>query len=127
MSIPEWGTKRCCQSCGVKFYDFKRTPIVCPRCDAEFSPEPAPRTRRARPAVAAKVAVAETGDRAAAPDKAGAGDEPDEPEGSDSGDDEPDADVDDDDALIEDTSELGEDDDMAKVAAVAGGDGEDDS
>jgi uncharacterized protein (TIGR02300 family) len=29
---PELGVKRVCGSCGAKFYDFARTPIVCPKC-----------------------------------------------------------------------------------------------
>jgi len=48
---PEWGTKRICQSCGAKFYDFNRSPIVCPACGATFEPEAtSPRARRQRPA-----------------------------------------------------------------------------
>lgn len=30
------GTKRTCQSCGARFYDLNRDPIVCPVCEAEF-------------------------------------------------------------------------------------------
>lgn len=33
---PELGTKRQCQSCGAKFYDLLRNPIVCPKCSAVF-------------------------------------------------------------------------------------------
>jgi uncharacterized protein (TIGR02300 family) len=48
---PEWGTKRICQSCGAKFYDFSRSPIVCPACGATFELETVGgRTRRQRPA-----------------------------------------------------------------------------
>ena len=36
MAKPEWGTKRECQGCGAHFYDLKRDPIVCPKCDAAF-------------------------------------------------------------------------------------------
>lgn len=46
MPKPEWGTKRLCQSCGAKFYDFGRAEIVCPACGAPFDPEAATRTRR---------------------------------------------------------------------------------
>ncbi len=47
----EWGTKRVCQACGAKFYDFNRSPIVCPACGATFELEtPSPRARRQRPA-----------------------------------------------------------------------------
>jgi uncharacterized protein (TIGR02300 family) len=30
------GTKRACQSCGARFYDLNRDPIICPVCGAEF-------------------------------------------------------------------------------------------
>jgi uncharacterized protein (TIGR02300 family) len=33
---PELGTKRHCQSCGAKFYDLNKDPIICPRCGAAF-------------------------------------------------------------------------------------------
>ncbi|MFZ1108427.1 MAG: TIGR02300 family protein [Rhodomicrobium sp.] len=32
----ERGTKRVCQSCGAKFYDLLRNPIVCPSCQAIY-------------------------------------------------------------------------------------------
>ncbi len=35
----DWGLKRLCHSCGIKFYDFHKTPIVCPDCGEEFDPE----------------------------------------------------------------------------------------
>lgn len=33
---PERGTKRTCQSCSARFYDLARTPIVCPKCGADY-------------------------------------------------------------------------------------------
>src|SRR5271165_2769845 len=37
MSIKaERGTKRACQSCGSKFYDLNRDPIVCPICQTVY-------------------------------------------------------------------------------------------
>jgi uncharacterized protein (TIGR02300 family) len=36
MSKDEWGTKRVCQGCGTKFYDFGKSPILCPICGATF-------------------------------------------------------------------------------------------
>jgi uncharacterized protein (TIGR02300 family) len=33
---PELGTKRQCLSCGAKFYDLNKDPIVCPKCGAVF-------------------------------------------------------------------------------------------
>ncbi len=32
MAKPELGTKRVCPSCGTKYYDLMRSPIVCPNC-----------------------------------------------------------------------------------------------
>ncbi|MCP8940573.1 TIGR02300 family protein [Alsobacter sp. SYSU M60028] len=36
MVKPELGTKRHCQSCGAKFYDLNKDPIICPKCGAAF-------------------------------------------------------------------------------------------
>ncbi len=36
MAKPEWGSKRLCQSCGLKFYDLGKLPAVCPDCDTEY-------------------------------------------------------------------------------------------
>ena len=36
MSKETRGTKRLCESCGAKFYDLARSPIICPACGAEF-------------------------------------------------------------------------------------------
>jgi uncharacterized protein (TIGR02300 family) len=33
---PELGTKRLCPSCGTKYYDLNRDPIVCPNCGTIF-------------------------------------------------------------------------------------------
>ncbi|WP_366553308.1 TIGR02300 family protein [Aquibaculum sediminis] len=52
MAKPEWGTKRMCQSCGAKFYDFSRSPILCPSCGATFDPETLLRSRRSKPSPA---------------------------------------------------------------------------
>ena len=54
MAKPKWGTKRICQSCAVKFYDFGRSPIVCPQCDAKFDPESLLKSRRTRPSATPK-------------------------------------------------------------------------
>ena len=34
MAKPEWGTKRT-GPCGTKFYDFNKSPIICPNCGGE--------------------------------------------------------------------------------------------
>jgi uncharacterized protein (TIGR02300 family) len=35
----DWGLKRLCHSCGIKFYDFHKSPIICPDCGEEFDPD----------------------------------------------------------------------------------------
>ena len=52
MPKPEWGSKRDCASCGARFYDLKRTPIVCPKCDTLWS-EPKPKAPSASAAARA--------------------------------------------------------------------------
>src|SRR6516164_3109935 len=47
---PEWGTKRICPSCGTRYYDLMREPVVCPKCSTPFDPEAFLKSRRARPA-----------------------------------------------------------------------------
>ncbi len=36
MAKAELGIKRVCLSCNMRFYDFGRSPIICPGCGAEF-------------------------------------------------------------------------------------------
>ncbi len=48
MSKPEWGIKRICPSCGIKYYDFDKTPITCPKCNFEFDPDLLLKTRKGR-------------------------------------------------------------------------------
>src|SRR6266446_3731864 len=50
LAKPEWGTKRICPSCGARYYDLLRDPVVCPKCSTPFDPEALLRARRARPA-----------------------------------------------------------------------------
>jgi len=33
---PELGIKRLCASCGAKFYDLNKSPIVCPKCSTVY-------------------------------------------------------------------------------------------
>src|SRR6202008_1784327 len=47
---PEWGTKRICPSCGTRYYDLLREPVVCPKCSTPYDPEAFLKSRRARPA-----------------------------------------------------------------------------
>lgn len=46
MAQPNLGTKRVCVSCGARFYDLNKSPVVCPKCGAE-QPADVPRQRRA--------------------------------------------------------------------------------
>ncbi|MCH2395574.1 MULTISPECIES: TIGR02300 family protein [Oceanibaculum] len=54
MVKPEWGVKRTCHSCGAKFYDLKRDPIVCPKCGTTFDFETALKSRKVRTVADAK-------------------------------------------------------------------------
>ena len=45
MAKPELGTKRLCASCGAKFYDLSKDPIVCPKCETVFHPVVSTRAR----------------------------------------------------------------------------------
>ncbi len=51
MSNPAKGTKRVCPSCGARFYDLSRAPIICPVCQAVYqvTPPPSRRGERAAP------------------------------------------------------------------------------
>lgn len=42
--MPELGTKHTCFRCGTKFYDLKRTPVLCPKCQADQKEAPPPAT-----------------------------------------------------------------------------------
>lgn len=43
---PEWGTKRICHNCGVRFYDLRRDPAACPACGTVVEPGRQIRPRR---------------------------------------------------------------------------------
>ena len=51
MAKADLGTNRACLACGMRFYDFSRSPIICPGCGAEFDPENIMKSRKGRPAV----------------------------------------------------------------------------
>ena len=42
------GLKRICMSCGARFYDLNKKPIICPSCDTEFTGEIKVKARRGR-------------------------------------------------------------------------------
>ena len=48
MSKPEWGIKRVCPSCSIKYYDFNKRPIICPKCEFEFDPDLLLKSRKGR-------------------------------------------------------------------------------
>jgi hypothetical protein len=52
LAKPEWGIKRVCQSCATLFYDFDKSPIICPSCGSPFDPEAVLKSRRNRAPVA---------------------------------------------------------------------------
>ena len=93
MTKPEWGTKRTCQSCSAHFYDLRKDPIVCPKCGATYDPEAILKSRRRSP------------EKIVAPKPVK---EPELPDVEAEADGEAPAEEADD--VIEDTSELGEDD-----------------
>ena len=105
MAKPEWGQKRTCPGCGSRFYDLIRNPITCPNCGEAVDPTAFSKTRRSRTApaktvVATKATVeakTETGESASVVD----GEE-------------------DENNILEDPSELGEDeDDVSEVVEGA--------
>lgn len=61
------GLKRVCVSCGGRFYDLNKRPIVCPSCSTEFSGEIKLKTRRGR-LPAAETIIAEPAKAAIAND-----------------------------------------------------------
>lgn len=102
----EWGTKRACQSCAARFYDMRRSPIICPKCGETFEIQTPGRRSRTRTAVVDDAVAKPMEDDLLIEDL-------DLPADLDADLDEED---DDDDGLIEDTSDLGEDlDDMVDV------------
>jgi uncharacterized protein (TIGR02300 family) len=108
---PEWGLKRVCQSCGAKFYDMARSPILCPKCGATFDPDALLKSRRTKVAAVAPPPKPEPEDEI----------EPAEAEETAADDD----DKEEEEAVMEDTSELGEDsEDVADVVEKADGEEE---
>ena len=132
MAKSEWGMKRTCQDCGAPFYDLKKKNIVCPKCGAAFDSAPPAKPKRLAPTEkpspkpdAVKEEVKEEakkeapvpivdGDGDGAKTAAGKDDKDVSPEADDDADTE--VGDDDDKDLIEDTSDLGrDDDDMSEV------------
>jgi conserved hypothetical protein TIGR02300 len=121
LAKPEWGLKRTCFSCGARFYDLRRDPIICPICSTVFDPSRQPRPRRGSgardeatpaPAMAGGDAAQRNLDEELMTDESGESEMEDMEEGNDGGED---GDIDEmsneESEIIEDASELGEDDD----------------
>ena len=122
---PEWGTKRLCPSCGVRFYDLRRNPVTCPKCDSAYPTAPASKARRGatvKVKAAPPVAAVEDDKADAVAAVAGVPDAKDKDDQGRTGSDDKKADKGA--GLIEDASELGEDaDDMAEVISGISDDG----
>lgn len=112
MNKAELGNKLFCQSCGAKFYDFKKKKPVCPKCDTAFEEvKTKPRRAPVAEAVVAPKPVVEAKVEADADDETAVDDGEDVPvEDDDDGEDN---------TLIEDTSDIGGDEeDIGEVIAV---------
>ncbi len=113
MTKHELGQKHFCTNCGAKFYDLTRSPPTCPKCETVAEPVERPRPTRSpakskpKPAKVAPVVEHETKLLAESGDGADA-DASDDEDASDD--------------VIEDVSELGEDE--ADLAGVVSGDDE---
>ncbi len=63
MPKPEWGVKHTCTSCGARFYDMLRNPVVCPKCASGVDVSVIAKPKRVRPgatvAAATKVTARE--------------------------------------------------------------------
>src|SRR5829696_414133 len=117
LAKPEWGTKRICPSCGTRYYDLMRDPVVCPKCSTPFDPEAFLKARRARPAAPVEKELEPVSAEDIDPDV-----ETEELEPAEEAEEEEEEGVpleeaeEEEEELIEDASELGEDeDDMAEV------------
>ena len=107
VSKPEWGTKRVCSSCGAHFYDMRKATIVCPKCKTVYDPDAVMKSRRR---VAEKMTPVKS---AAEPDVDDVVVET-EADEEDIGEEE--------DVVLEDASELGEDDEDISEAIEKGED-----
>jgi uncharacterized protein (TIGR02300 family) len=113
---PEWGTKRICPSCATRYYDLMRDPVVCPKCSTPFDPEALLRARRARPAAPVEKELEPVAAEEVDPDLETEEVETVEDEEEEEGAVPLEEAEEEEEELIEDASELGEDeDDMAEV------------
>lgn len=50
MVKPEWGTKRTCPKCSIRFYDLgKDDPVHCIECGTDWTPEPVLKSKQPLP------------------------------------------------------------------------------
>ena len=61
MAKLEWGKKRICPACGLKYYDFNKSPITCPTCSLEFDPDLYLKSRKGK-SLSSKVGVEKNDD-----------------------------------------------------------------
>jgi uncharacterized protein (TIGR02300 family) len=95
------GTKRICPNCHLPFYDLHKSPAHCPNCAHAFDPSEALRGRRSRGnEPVAKAEEAKIAKPPADAEVAEVGDVPEAEEGEEADED-----------VLEDASDLGEDDD----------------
>ncbi|KLI64075.1 TIGR02300 family protein [Aurantiacibacter marinus] len=109
MVKPEWGTKRTCPKCGIRFYDLgQEDPVTCIECGNEWTPEPVLKSKQPIP-------FDEQGDKKK--------DDKDKDSDSDLGDDDlDDIDVDDDNVSPDADVDLDTDDDLGVDATKNDGD-----
>jgi uncharacterized protein (TIGR02300 family) len=121
---PEWGKKHTCPSCNTKFYDLRRSPIICPNCGAKVDPDAGTSGRKGRggsraPAAAAPKPEANLEEETPEVEEVAVDDDTVETEESEDNEEQ-----DDYGGVIEDTSELGEE---SAFASVVGEDDEESS
>ncbi len=112
-----WGTKLTCPSCGARFYDLRRPSVACPKCESPYSGKINVKPKRTRvPAEAAKQVEQAVVIAAAEPNKesrasTGVENKASDAKGLEGIGDVEGAETGKAEELIEDASELGEDDD----------------
>ena len=112
---PERGKKHTCHSCGALFYDFKRKTIICPKCGDKVEVRTLLKPRRPAPRPQAAIPAPEEKPEPAKEDADKIEDVEIEIE---------DVEEEDEDGLMEDTSDIG-DDDMPEVKEHTGPKGDD--
>jgi uncharacterized protein (TIGR02300 family) len=106
MPNEEWGVKRACPKCAVRFYDLQNDPMTCPSCGAEFTVDSLMDSGKSRVA-----AAKETKAKAPVVDEADVVLDDDDDEVKATGDDLLDDDDDDDTANLEEIADVAKEDD----------------